>query len=132
MGTHFADQYSLLHFAVGIIAYFFNIPFRWWIVVHTLFELLENTPQGVKFISTHIKIWPGGKPKADTMLNSICDTVFAALEIVLGSRCTGHRCLFSHQLGSWRKLYQPNGPTRCLVVQGVRSLVYFHLEIQFL
>jgi len=27
------------------------------------------------FINTYFKMWPGGKPKADTLINSVGDTV---------------------------------------------------------
>ena len=43
MGNLFIDQYTYLHFASGIIAYFWNISFKNWIMLHTIFELLENT-----------------------------------------------------------------------------------------
>jgi len=80
MGKDFADSYSLLHFAVGIVAYFFGL--KWWVflLLHILFEYLENTPQGVSFIDENLsRVWPGGKEKPDTLLNSVGDTVFAML-----------------------------------------------------
>jgi hypothetical protein len=75
MGKYFFDQYTILHFAVGIIAYFWNVSLLNTLVLHTLFELLENTEQGMYFINTYFKMWPGGKPKADTLINSVGDTV---------------------------------------------------------
>lgn len=75
MGKYFFDQYTVLHFAVGIIAYFWNISFLNTLILHTLFELLENTEQGMYVINTYFKMWPGGKPKADTEINIIGDTV---------------------------------------------------------
>lgn len=79
MGKYFADQYSLLHFAVGIIAYFWNIPFNVFLALHIIFEIVENTKSGVHVIDTYIKIWPGGKLKSDTVINSIGDTFFAMI-----------------------------------------------------
>ncbi len=79
MGTLFFDKYSLLHLATGIIARFWNIPILWWIVLHTLFEYLENTKTGRIFINTYLTYWPGGKPSADTFLNNIGDTIFGIL-----------------------------------------------------
>ena len=36
MGLIFADQYSILHFSVGSVAYFWNINFITAIVLHTV------------------------------------------------------------------------------------------------
>ncbi len=78
MGIHFTDKYSLLHFASGIIAYYWSISFVLWFIIHLLYEYIENTEQGMKIINK-IKIWPGGKEKADKMLNSIGDQFYALL-----------------------------------------------------
>lgn len=74
MGKKLFDQYTLLHFAVGIVAYFWNISFRTTFTTHTIFELLENTTYGIKLINK-FPFWPGGKPQADTILNQIGDTI---------------------------------------------------------
>ena len=41
MGLQFFDQYMYLHFAVGIVIYYWGISLKNWIIVHSLFELLE-------------------------------------------------------------------------------------------
>jgi hypothetical protein len=79
MGTKFMDQYSLLHFAVGIVSRYWNISFLWWVIFHAIFEFVENTTQGMYFINTWIPIWPGGKSHPDSLLNRVGDTVYAAL-----------------------------------------------------
>lgn len=80
MGTNFIDQFSLLHFATGIVAYFVNIRLPTWIVLHCLFELLENTEYGVAAINKFLKsVWPGGKRYSDSPINSAGDVTFAAL-----------------------------------------------------
>ena len=81
MGSFFFDQYSILHMASGVIAYFFGIKLINWIIAHGLFEYLENTNQGINFINTYLKnIWPGGKPKSDSFTNSMLgDNFFAVL-----------------------------------------------------
>jgi hypothetical protein len=81
MGNLFFDQYSILHMASGIVAYFWGIKLNYWIIIHVLFEYLENTEIGMKFINNTLKnIWPGGKEKADTFMNSmIGDNFFAIL-----------------------------------------------------
>ena len=83
MGHQLFDQYSLLHFSVGVITYFWNIPFLYGFTIHFLFEILENTKHGIEFINTYIIEpgyfgWPGGKHKADTILNIIGDNIFYA------------------------------------------------------
>ena len=78
MGFQFTDKYSLLHFATGIIAYYWGISFTFWFIIHLLYEYLENTKQGMKIINK-IKLWPGGKEKADTILNRIGDQFYGIL-----------------------------------------------------
>ena len=80
MGLRVFDQYSLLHFAVGILSYFWSISFFITIVVHILFEFIENTPIGMNLINTYfIQWWPGGKTHPDNLLNKTSDTVFTGL-----------------------------------------------------
>ncbi len=79
MGTKLTDAYSLLHFAVGVIARHWAVSFWAFFVLHTVFELAENTGAGMQFINTYISIWPGGKPHADSILNMIGDTLYGVL-----------------------------------------------------
>ena len=79
MGQYFFDQYTLLHFATGVMAYFWGLSFPLFFIVHTLFELIENTPQGIYIINNYFTIWPGGKPKSDSTLNRIGDTLGAVI-----------------------------------------------------
>jgi hypothetical protein len=77
MGYRFFDQYSILHFASGVVVYFWGMSLEVWVVLHTLFEIFENTRVGMTFITDHFKLWPGGKSVPDNFLNSAGDTVFA-------------------------------------------------------
>lgn len=79
MGNLLLDQYTYLHFAVGIIAYFWNIPLLIFFILHTIFELLENTQIGMNVINKYFIFWPGGKPKSDTIINIIGDTLGAIM-----------------------------------------------------
>lgn len=79
MGQFFFDQFSLLHFAVGIIAYFWGFSLFFTVIVHILFELLENTKYGMYFINHYVPFWPGGKPFADSMINQISDTLMSTV-----------------------------------------------------
>jgi len=74
MGYKFFDQYTYLHFATGIIAYFFGINITKWIVIHTLFEIIENTTIGMGLINK-CPYWPGGKNYRDSLYNIIGDTI---------------------------------------------------------
>ena len=78
MGQRFLDQYSLLHAAVGIVAYFWGFGFLSSLLIHTVFEWAENTTTGMKFINK-LTMWPGGKPKADAFRNCVGDTVTFAI-----------------------------------------------------
>ena len=79
MGKTFIDKFSLLHFATGIIAYFFGISLVMWILIHVTFEILENTNEGVYFIDNYLSFWPGGKKYPDSVINSLGDEIFAIL-----------------------------------------------------
>jgi hypothetical protein len=85
MGVYFFDQYSLLHFAVGIIAYFFNIGFIQLLIIHIIFEISENTIYGIYIINNYLTFWPGGKSYSDTKINSLGDTI---------SSCIGWLCAY--------------------------------------
>lgn len=82
MGSNFFDQYSLLHMASGIIFYFLGISLKTSIILHTIFEIIENSPVGMSLIQT-ISFWPGSKKKADSIPNSIGDIIF----FILGWLC---------------------------------------------
>ncbi len=78
MGTQFTDKFSLLHFATGIIAYYWGLSFLMWFILHLIFEYLENTVYGMKLINK-ITLWPGEKDYTDSVLNSIGDQFYALL-----------------------------------------------------
>ena len=76
------DRYSFLHMLSGIVASFF-MEFKTWFILHMLFEIIENTNQGVYFIQTYLLWWPGRKDKADPILNSISDQVFSLIGFLI-------------------------------------------------
>jgi hypothetical protein len=78
MGVAFTDKYSLLHFATGVVVYYWGISITAWIILHIIFEYAENTPIGIKIIN-NITLWPGGKDKPDTLLNRTGDIVYGVL-----------------------------------------------------
>ena len=78
MGENTFDRYSFLHFSVGAVAYYWDINLKNLIILHTLFEFLENTVEGIKLINK-FKYWPGGKDKADSPLNMLGDTISVIL-----------------------------------------------------
>ena len=78
MGTQFTDKFSLLHFASGIIAYYWGISVLTWFLIHLIYEYIENTVYGMKLINK-ITLWPGGKECADTFVNSMGDQFYSLL-----------------------------------------------------
>ncbi len=80
MGKKFVDKFSLLHFCVGVVAYYLGVPFILWVLFHICFEIIENSPSSVFFIQTYFNFfWPGGKHEPDTPINMFGDNIFAIL-----------------------------------------------------
>jgi hypothetical protein len=80
MGRYIFDQYTLLHISVGVVAFFWHIPFWLGLAIHALFEFVENTVWGVSAINRYIIdpgyiIWPGGKYAPDTLMNQSGDNL---------------------------------------------------------
>jgi len=88
MGCYFFDQYSILHFSVGVVMYFWNISFVTALILHIIFEIIENTKIGMNFINKYFIhpgyfSWPGGKNYSDSLINSIGDNVFFILGYII-------------------------------------------------
>jgi Ca2+/Na+ antiporter len=47
MGNGWIDQYSLLHFSVGVVAYFWSMSFIVLMLFHIFFEFVENKKEGI-------------------------------------------------------------------------------------
>ena len=86
MGDRLVDRFTLLHFVVGLVISLFQIPILWFIGAIVLFEIWENSKDGMKSLNTWkpYKLF-GGKPKKDTIANSISDIVFAIFGHFVGS-----------------------------------------------
>lgn len=78
MGTQFLDQYSLLHFAAGVVGYFFGIPLLIWILLNFIFEAVENSEFGMNIIN-NVPFWPGGKRFRDSDINIAGDILSATV-----------------------------------------------------
>jgi hypothetical protein len=79
MGVRIFDKFTYLHFASGVVAQYFGLSFIEWLLMHTIFEIVENTKHGVYFIDTYLTFWPGGKLASDSFINSVGDTLGALL-----------------------------------------------------
>ena len=90
MGKLIVDQYSLLHFSTGCIAYFIGIKLLNWIILHTIFEIIENSSKGVYFIDKYLTFWPGGKKAPDNLKNSISDLIFAIIGYIVAQILDTH------------------------------------------
>ena len=79
MRSKIFDQFTYLHFASGIISYFWGISFILLLIIHTIYEYLETTQFGIYIINNYFgKIWPGGgKHKSEGLNNAIGDTIGA-------------------------------------------------------
>ena len=77
MGKYYFDQYSYLHFASGIVAYFWGLSLLQWMSGHLLFEWAENSDSGMYFINHYVWFWPGGKKSVDTVENIVGDNIAA-------------------------------------------------------
>jgi hypothetical protein len=84
MGKFLFDKYSILHFISGFIAYSLGVSLVLWILIHMTFEILENTEEGMYFIRNYLVFWPGGKDKADAMINILGDNISAILGWLFG------------------------------------------------
>jgi len=91
MGIYFTDKYSLLHFAVGVVVYYWNVSLVAWFIFHLIFELVENTQTGMHYIRK-IKLWPGGKRHSDSWMNSLGDQLYSVLGWLL-AHCVVSSCI---------------------------------------
>lgn len=80
MGTNTFDTFSILHFASGIIAYYWGISLHIWIILNIIYEIFDNII-ALELIGS-IKIWPGGKKYKDNLINSFSDVVFGVAGLV--------------------------------------------------
>ena len=51
MGKYFTDKFSLLHFANGVVIYYWNVSFLTWFVLHLIYEYVENSEYGITVIN---------------------------------------------------------------------------------
>jgi hypothetical protein len=86
MGTVFTDKYSLLHFATGVVVYYWGMSLTAWIIIHIIYEYVENTQLGIKIINK-ITLWPGGKDKPDMLINRIGDIFYGLLGWAVANLC---------------------------------------------
>lgn len=89
MGKYIFDQYSLLHLCVGVIFYFWNFSLYSSIIIHIIFEVIENTTFGMFMINKFIieKGWfsyPGEKHYADSVMNIMGDNISFLFGWLLG------------------------------------------------
>ena len=88
MGVELFDRFSLLHFSGGVLFYAINIDFIYTFLLHTIFEIMENSPFGVHFINTYLIFWPGGKKHSDILQNSVSDILFTAAGWIFAKNIT--------------------------------------------
>lgn len=79
MGQNILDKYSILHFATGSLWKIVGLGPLSLLIFHIIFEIVENHDIGRDFINNQLTFWPGGKPEADSITNSISDIVIAMI-----------------------------------------------------
>ena len=79
MGKSILNRYTILHFSVGMIWRYIGFDLLSLLIIHAIFEIVENTTIGMGFINNYFKLWPGGKTHADSKINSISDIVISLL-----------------------------------------------------
>ncbi len=76
MGVELLDKYSVLHFGVGVLARVLGIGVVPTLVAHVVFEVVENSEAGMRFINEEFRTWwPGGKDYADAPINILGDNI---------------------------------------------------------
>ena len=75
------DNYTYLHFAAGIIAYYWGFTLLEWTVFHLFLDIFERTDFGKKVLHFFIRIWPG---RDDNLLESYYNVFGDSASAVLG------------------------------------------------
>jgi len=86
MGKYLLDTFSIIHFVVGILWRYMGFDIIRLFIYHSIFEIVENSNFGIHIINTYVKIWPGGKPAADTPINSIGDVLISLVGWMLADK----------------------------------------------
>ena len=74
------DRNTYLHFAAGIIAYYWGFTLIEWIVVHILLDIFQRTEIGKKVTKFFLRIWPeSGDLTPESYLNILGDSTFTIL-----------------------------------------------------
>ena len=79
MGDTIFDKYSFLHIGSGVVAHWLGLGGHLWFALHFIFEGVENTETGMKFINKKLTWWPGGKERRDDLINIVGDNISAVL-----------------------------------------------------
>ena len=102
MSSQLLDQYTYLHFSVGIILYFWGISLPTTIIIHSIYEYFEVTKFGTNFINVYFgNLWPGGgKHKGEKFIyNGLGDTI----GIILGWLSAYYLDNYGEKMGWYNK-----------------------------
>lgn len=78
MGKAWLDEYTPLHVAAGVIAYYWGVSLLNLTLLHIIFELVENSEKGMQMIRS-FPLWPGGKTHADSWKNQVSDILASVI-----------------------------------------------------
>lgn len=78
------DQYSLFHLAIGVVMYFWSLPFLSFILFNLALEYAEKTSTGMNLKNTYLRgWWPGGKSVPTTFLARLSDVASMLIGIAV-------------------------------------------------
>ena len=93
MGKSILDKYSILHFSVGILWYYLGFDIISLFILHSIFEIVENSKSGMFIINKYFKLWPGGKPTPDSKINSISDISISLIGFIIADKLIIYRTI---------------------------------------
>lgn len=77
--TDAIDQFSYLHFASGITAYFFGFKLKNWMLLHLAFDIFDNSNWGIQFVQKYVSFLKQPRYGSDPPLNIIVDNIISVL-----------------------------------------------------
>ena len=83
MGVALFDKFSVLHFSTGMLWYYLGFNMISLLIVHIIFEIVENSKPGMLIINKYFKLWPGGKPRSDSIVNIIGDIIISLIGFII-------------------------------------------------
>lgn len=98
------DQYSLIHFSVGILFFFTRISLLLSTITHATVSLLYNTDSGHEMIRKLAFWWPGSK-RPDSPYNIMGDNISFVSGWLVASAVDSIMCCNQDRCRQWYETY---------------------------